>query len=566
MPQRRAIKLVASAALATLAITGLSVTPASAISGGTEIPNSQNLKVVKVATGYGTCTGTLIDAQWVATAASCFTQNPADYKTNADPRDPGLNARALLGTDSQRRDDPNAGTKISFIQPYTGPNDNQTDIRNFVLAKLALPALNTTPMKLATKAPTTDEKLDFIGWGRSATEWIPKTVKTGSFKISTIDTKELFVTGENNASLCLGDSGAPGIRTTNGTQEITSLNSRSWQKNCLGSQQAKDGAYATRLDDITNWIQTTIDNSKKLDGGNNQIVRINPAADKNSCLTYLARARTANDTAYSAKCDLGNQINSQRFELIEKGIGVYAIRDWYARQCVTSTNETYVIQGKCDNNSSAQKWDFVPAGNGNRYIKNVANGKVLDINGKGDLIQTDLNTNVASQRWAVAKESQALYNLPSIGSYVSIQTTVAGSPLSIRHKNGVGQVASITNSSPEADRKSSTWKIVPGLYEPECISFQSLDFPQQYLSARDINVVTRGSEPSTGGLSPAEGSFCPRTGSLADSIGFDWSGNQGYALQNVSGALKIGFRQSDNGDFERDTSWKISAPWASPAP
>ncbi|WP_233494331.1 AbfB domain-containing protein [Renibacterium salmoninarum] len=260
---------------------------------------------------------------------------------------------------------------------------------------------------------------------------------------------------------------------------------------------------------------------------------MNPASDKDLCVTYFApEPRTADHTAYKEKCDKSYKANSQRFELIERGLATYLIKDWNGRQCLTNTNGKFVVQAVCDENSNAQKWEFVPGANDSRYIKNVANGKVLDLEGN-NLIQTDLNTESTNQRWAVTKESKALYNLSALGSYVSVQTTAPGTPQSIRHTNGVGQVALITTNSPELDRKSSTWKIVPGLYDKTCISFQSLNFPQQYLSARDVNVATRGTDASVGGLLPGEGTFCPRVGSTPDTMSFDWSGNQGYALQNV---------------------------------
>ncbi|WP_080503803.1 trypsin-like serine protease [Renibacterium salmoninarum] len=201
---------------------------------------AQNANVVKVVTGYGSCTGTLVDAQWIATAASCFSQNPANYSALTESA-PGLNARAMFGSNTNVQ----TAVAITWIKPFKGLDDKADDPRDLVLAKLATPAFNTSPMKLATTAPATGAQLNFIGWGRTATEWMPKTAKNGTFKVSSIDAKEITILGtptppsSESPSLCLGDSGAPGIRTTPNGQELTALNSRSWQKTASDPDKPK---------------------------------------------------------------------------------------------------------------------------------------------------------------------------------------------------------------------------------------------------------------------------------------------------------------------------------------
>lgn len=567
MFKRRASKLVASAGIAIIAITGLSAIPASAISTGTTPDNNQTANIVKVVTAYGTCTGTLIDAQWIATAASCFSQNPANYNELPDGK-PLLPAKALFGADGAWKE--NTGIGIESIKLYTGAN-KATDTRDLVLAKLATPALNTTPIKLATTPPAKDEKLDFIGWGRTKTEWVPQTPKIGSFNTDTIDTKEITITGYNptDTSLCLGDSGAPGLRTTANGKELVALNSRSWQKNCIGTPNTttNNTAYATRVDDITPWIQGTIDESKKLGVENNQIVRINPAGDKNTCVSYLARARTADDTAYTSACDPKNE-TPQRFEVIEQGGSVYMLRDWVSRQCLTNTNGKYVIQGKCDSSSAAQKWDFVPAANNSRNIKNVENGKVLDVIGI-NLVQADLNTESATQRWNVTKESKAIpaQALSQLNNFVSLQTTSARSAI---HGSGdLGQTAVINQGSPEADRKASSWKIIPGLADNTCVSLQSVDYTWAYLgmdlSSTRVGIVDKSQATNA--------TWCLRTGTEAGSVNLDSLKNPNLSLRHRDGNLWIGSKTgpattSAGGDgpdsslFDSDSAWKIEQPWS----
>ncbi|MDN5669353.1 MAG: AbfB domain-containing protein [Renibacterium salmoninarum] len=430
-------------------------------------------------------------------------------------------------------------------------------------------------MKLATTAPTRDEKLDFIGWGRTKTEWVPQTPKTGSFTIDTIDPKELTITGYNPAdtSLCLGDSGAPGLRTTPNGQELTALNSRSWQKNCIGTPNTttNNTAYATRLDDITPWIQNVINNGKKLDVENNQIVRINPAGDKNTCVSYLARARTANDTAFTNACDPKNEI-PQRFEMVEQGNPsqgntVYMLRDWVSRQCLTNTNGKYVIQAKCDDTSAAQKWDITPAAKNSRNIKNVENGKVLDVVGV-NLVQADLNTESATQRWSITKESKAIpaQALSQLNNFVSLQTSNITPARSAIHTNAdLADTAAITQNSSEAERKASSWKVVPGLADNTCVSLQSVDYTWAYLgmdiSSKRVGVVDKNQA--------ANATWCLRTGTDANTVTLDAMKNPNLSLRHSEGKLWIGSKAgTENGDgpntvlFDQDSSWKIDLPWS----
>ena len=58
-----------------------------------------------------------------------------------------------------------------------------------------------------------------------------------------------------DASSCKGDSGGPVFQTVGGQPSLYAINNTSWQRGCLGSTETRDGATATRLDDIKGWIE-----------------------------------------------------------------------------------------------------------------------------------------------------------------------------------------------------------------------------------------------------------------------------------------------------------------------
>ena len=577
MIKRRASKLVASTAIAILSIAGLSAIPASAISNGTTGNNSENLNVVKVATGYGTCTGTLIDPQWVATAASCFTKNPADYKT-LEAKAPTLPAKALFGSDAANRDNP--GTAITTLAPYDG-----ADKRDLVLAKLATPALNTPTMKLANTPPATGEQLTFMGWGRTKPEWIPREKKTAPFTINTVDPTEITITGTapENASLCLGDSGAPGIRTTANGQELTALNSRSWQKNCLGSEQTKDGAYATRLDDINPWIQNTINQGRKITGLDNNAfieIRESSATDpKNgyACITLKDFSQSSGGEVRNDICT-GPYI-SKKWELVEtaSNSNTFAIRSVHGGQCMTGYAQGQKIdQQKCDLANTSQQWQFLSTDKDITKVRNVANGLYLTNNSVNEkdirpatLEQISLER---KQNWTPAVVGKAVYDIvprEQLNGYISIESASVPGRF-VNHAGTKGTTGAIGANAPVATRQSASWKIVPGLAESRCYSFESVDSPGSYLMANNAQVEVQ----TTGGRDLRRFTYCAEQAKFGQgAISFYGYIDAFRSLRMYGDKLYMaayfaaGYPEADDQTVVvNDTAWKISKPLALPTP
>lgn len=573
--KRRASKLVASTAIATIAIASLSAIPASAISNGTTGNNSENLNVAKIVTGYGTCTGVLVDAQWIATVASCFTQNPADY-ANLKTTDPLLGARALFGKEAERKE--NTGTPLTELALYTGE-----DKRDIVLAKLATPALNTPPMKLATTAPTPEEKLDFIGWGRTKTEWMPREKKTGSFNITTLDTKELTITGYNptDASLCLGDSGAPGIRTTGNGQELVALNSRSWQKNCIGTQQTTNNtAIATRTDNLNPWIQQTINNGRKLPGlENNNFIELRetaPGDPKNgyACVTVKGFSQSAGGEVRNDICT-GTYI-SKKWELVETApnTNTFAIRNVHADKCMTGYAEGQKMdQQNCDLSNTTQQWQFISVGKDVTKVRNVANGLFLTNNSvnEKDIRPTTLERNdlARKQNWTPTVVGKAVYDITPTNNYISIESASVPGRF-VNHAGATAAMGSVTPSSSPDARQSASWKIVAGLANSRCYSFESVDAPGNYLMINNERVEVQ----SPGGRNLRAFTYCAEQAKYGNgAISFYGYIDAFRSLRMYDYKLYMaayfaaGIPEADDQKWVvNDTAWKISKPLAFPAP
>ncbi|GCB46511.1 trypsin-like serine protease [Streptomyces sp. NL15-2K] len=236
---------VLAAALLTTPLA-LTAAPAHAVS-GTAATGTTYAYTARLDIGDGTraCSGTLLHAEWLLTAASCFADNPAaDLTVPAGA--PKLKTTATIGR-TDLTTTVGAVRQVVELVPRTD--------RDLVLARLSRP-VTTAPVALATAAPTVGEQLTVAGYGRTKGEWAPLKLHTGAFSVDTSDATTAAVTGKNGAAICAGDAGGPVVRVTNGQARLAAVNSRSWQGGCFGTDTAetRTGGVATRVDDLGAWI------------------------------------------------------------------------------------------------------------------------------------------------------------------------------------------------------------------------------------------------------------------------------------------------------------------------
>ncbi|KOV57306.1 esterase [Streptomyces sp. MMG1121] len=241
-----------STLLAATVVSGvLTGTGAHAVTGDTAA-NGSFAYTARLAIGSDerACTGALIDPQWVVTAASCFADDPEQSSAVRA----GKPVRATTATIGRTDLTSSAGQVRQVVElvPHGG--------RDVVLARLSRPVAGITPVKVGTTAPATGESLTVPGYGRTQTEWAPLKLHTGSFKVGAVQSETVDMTGQNGAAVCAGDTGAPVLRATGGSYELTSLTTRSWQGGCLGQDGAetRTDARDVRLDDLGGWIDSTV--------------------------------------------------------------------------------------------------------------------------------------------------------------------------------------------------------------------------------------------------------------------------------------------------------------------
>ncbi|MFD5434107.1 trypsin-like serine protease [Kitasatospora sp. NPDC127067] len=233
---RRAGVLVAAAAAGTLS----SFTPAGAVVGDTAADGSYaSTARLVIGDNLRGCTGALVDHYWVVTAASCFSDDPAQ-------------PQALAAGAPKWKTTVTVGAKSAQVAELVPRSD-----RDLVMARLATAVDGVAVLPLATTAPTAGQSLRVPGFGRTKDEWVPGKLHSGVFSLDSVAPTGIGSTGTGGAAVCKGDTGAPAIREVNGKAELVAVASRSWQGGCLGTPatETRTGAYSSRVDDLGAWVK-----------------------------------------------------------------------------------------------------------------------------------------------------------------------------------------------------------------------------------------------------------------------------------------------------------------------
>ncbi|MFF3741109.1 trypsin-like serine protease [Streptomyces sp. NPDC002566] len=260
MPHTRPLRLSALAAVLISVPVALCAAPASAVAGKPVTsgdPAYSYTAQLNVGGSTRGCSGTLVDAEWLLTAASCFVDNPATSLAVPAGK-PALQTTAIIGRSDLSGADGAVRTVVELVP--------RTD-RDVVLARLNRPVTNVAPIALATAAPTAGEELQFAGYGRTKTEWAPLRLHTGAFSVDSSTATTATVTGKDGAAACMGDSGGPVVRAAGGTHQLVALNSRSYQGGCFGidATVTSTGAITARVDDLASWVNGKVGTTRVTD-------------------------------------------------------------------------------------------------------------------------------------------------------------------------------------------------------------------------------------------------------------------------------------------------------------
>jgi hypothetical protein len=150
------------------------------------------------------------------------------------------------------------------------------------------------------------------------------------------------------------------------------------------------------------------------------------------------------------------------------------------------------------------------------------------------------------------------------GQYRSLRVTTPGhTDRYLRHKDGAAFTEAVTGASDALLKNDATWRIVPGLADSTCYSFESRNYPGEYLRHRQYRVYK---EAGSGDLFRADATFCPVRGANGGIRLSAYNFPEQY-LRHYDAALWLatpgGAHTWDAPAlFAEDTTWAVESPWA----
>lgn len=235
-------------------IVNASEDPSTLIVGGTKTTEQYPWMASLQRAGQHSCGGSLIDQEWVLTAAHCV--------QDASPTDLGLR----IGSPDHTTGGTTAGVSEIVVHP-----DYSTKKPNGDIALLKLDrAVPQTPVQIADGSGAANTPSRIIGWGLTCPlrgcgqppaqlqETETRVVSDGQCSLSGIDETTEICTGSQQLLLenaCFGDSGGPQVEGAPGNWRLTGVTSR------LGSIVPACGTAPSIYTDATSyksWINQNV--------------------------------------------------------------------------------------------------------------------------------------------------------------------------------------------------------------------------------------------------------------------------------------------------------------------
>ena len=152
----------------------------------------------------------------------------------------------------------------------------------------------------------------------------------------------------------------------------------------------------------------------------------------------------------------------------------------------------------------------------------------------------------------------------SPGSTISLRaTTACCTTRYIRHQNNNAVTSVITSSSSALDKNDSTWIVRRGLANNSCVSFESRNFPGDFL--RHQNFQLRRQPMDGTALFRADATFCPQAGRSGTGTSFASFNFPTRFIRHFNNTVYIASNGGPNA-FDSSTSWAADVTWAVSAP
>jgi hypothetical protein len=179
-----------------------------------------------------------------------------------------------------------------------------------------------------------------------------------------------------------------------------------------------------------------------------------------------------------------------------------------------------------------------------------------------DAAENSVQANIVSVGYGAASPVAGGTLTP--GSTISLRaTTACCSTRYVRHQNNNAVTSVIASGSSAVDKNDASWIVRRGLANPSCVSFESRNFPGDFLRHSNFQLFRQPMDGTAGFR--ADATFCPQAGQSGAGTSFASFNFPTRFLRHFNNTLFIASNGGANA-FDTATSWAADVTWAVGAP
>jgi non-reducing end alpha-L-arabinofuranosidase len=151
------------------------------------------------------------------------------------------------------------------------------------------------------------------------------------------------------------------------------------------------------------------------------------------------------------------------------------------------------------------------------------------------------------------------------GSTISLRATTSGyTDRYVRHQNNNAVTSVVSSGSSTLDKQDSSWIVRRGLADNSCVSFESRNYPGDFLRHFNYQLLRQPMDGSA--IFRADATFCPETGKSGQGTSFRSYNYPTRYIRHYNNTVYIASNGGSNAfdsstSWAADVSWMVSSPW-----
>jgi hypothetical protein len=193
------------------------------------------------------------------------------------------------------------------------------------------------------------------------------------------------------------------------------------------------------------------------------------------------------------------------------------------------------------------------------YIRHRASEVWLDAFQNTTLFRQDATFAPAAPWW------RSSVDLP-LNQYQSLQVLTPGfTNRYLRHADSLAATAVVDAGSSSLLKQDATFRIVAGLADASCYSFEARNYPGQYLRHASYRVRLAANDGTA--LSARDATFCAQAGLGGSGVSLESINESGRFIRHINSEVWVSNNSGANAwdnpaSFGADASWGLAAPWS----